>query len=149
MQDSNDFSETIYSLMYVFKVRLRHVIREHTKDINGMHVRTLRLIEQQQPCTALDVSVGLNRDKGQITRLIKELIAHGWIIKTPNPHDKRSQLLALTDQGKSLMTLIAQEEKLIIKTMTNGLSEDQLNTFKQTANQLINNLKQQDTSDIT
>ncbi|MBT3146214.1 MarR family transcriptional regulator [Neptunomonas sp. CHC150] len=149
MQDSNDFSETIYSLMYVFKVRLRHVIREHTKDINGMHVRTLRLIEQQQPCTALDVSVGLNRDKGQITRLIKELIANGWIIKTPNPHDKRSQLLALTDQGKSLMTLIAQEEKLIIKTMTNGLSEDQLNTFKQTANQLINNLKQQDTSDIT
>ncbi|MDO6452152.1 MarR family transcriptional regulator [Neptunomonas phycophila] len=149
MQDSNDFSETIYSLMYVFKVRLRHVIREHTKDINGMHVRTLRLIEQQQPCTALDVSVGLNRDKGQITRLIKELIANGWIIKTPNPHDKRSQLLALTDQGESLMTLIAQEEKLIIKTMTNGLSEDQLNTFKQTANQLINNLKQQDTSDIT
>lgn len=149
MQDSNDFSETIYSLMYVFKVRLRHVIREHTKDINGMHVRTLRLIEQQQPCTALDVSVGLNRDKGQITRLIKELIANGWIIKTPNPHDKRSQLLALTDQGESLMTLIAQEEKLIIKTMTNGLSEDQLNTFKQTANQLINNLNQQDTSDIT
>ena len=149
MQDSNDFSETIYSLMYVFKVRLRHVIREHTKDINGMHVRTLRLIEQQQPCTALDVSVGLNRDKGQITRLIKELIANGWIIKTPNPHDKRSQLLALTDQGESLMTLIAQEEKLIIKTMTNGLSEDQLNTFKKTANQLINNLKQQDTSDIT
>ncbi|MGB2220927.1 MarR family winged helix-turn-helix transcriptional regulator [Neptunomonas phycophila] len=149
MQDSNDFSETIYSLMYVFKVRLRHVIREHTKDINGMHVRTLRLIEQQQPCTALDVSVGLNRDKGQITRLIKELIANGWIIKTPNPHDKRSQLLALTDQGESLMTLIAQEEKIIIKTMTNGLSEDQLNTFKQTANQLINNLKQQDTSDIT
>lgn len=149
MQDSNDFSETIYSLMYVFKVRLRHVIREHTKDINGMHVRTLRLIEQQQPCTALDISVGLNRDKGQITRLIKELIAHGWIIKTPNPHDKRSQLLALTDQGESLMTLIAQEEKIIIKTMTNGLSEDQLNTFKQTANQLINNLKQQDTSDIT
>lgn len=149
MQNSNDFSETIYSLMYVFKVRLRHVIREHTKDINGMHVRTLRLIEQQQPCTALDVSVGLNRDKGQITRLIKELIANGWIIKTPNPHDKRSQLLALTDQGESLMTLIAQEEKLIIKTMTNGLSEDQLNTFKQTANQLINNLKQQDTSDIT
>ncbi|WP_277253158.1 MarR family winged helix-turn-helix transcriptional regulator [Neptunomonas phycophila] len=149
MQDSNDFSETIYSLMYVFKVRLRHVIREHTKDINGMHVRTLRLIEQQQPCTALDVSVGLNRDKGQITRLIKELIANGWIIKTPNPHDKRSQLLALTDQGESLMTLIAQEEKLIIKTMTNGLSEDQLNTFKQTANQLINNLKQQDASDIT
>jgi len=144
MQDTTELSETIFALMHSFKVQLRSVVRTHTHDINGMHVRTLRLIKREQPCTAQHISVGLNRDKGQIARLLQELISAGWISKSPNPDDKRSQLLCLTQQGEDLIAFIAQEEKSIIETMTQGLSTDELKAFKNTANQLISNLNKND-----
>jgi DNA-binding MarR family transcriptional regulator len=53
-----------------------------------------------------EISNGLNIAKQQLTNVISELENEGYLIKMPDPRDKRAVLVSLTSKGKSI-----QEEK--------------------------------------
>lgn len=53
-----------------------------------------------------EISNGLNIAKQQLTNVISELENEGYLIKMPDPRDKRAVLVSLTSKGKNI-----QEEK--------------------------------------
>ena len=53
-----------------------------------------------------EISQGLNIAKQQLTNVISELENEGYLIKMPDPRDKRAVLVTLTHKGKNI-----QEEK--------------------------------------
>jgi MarR family transcriptional regulator, multiple antibiotic resistance protein MarR len=61
---------------------------------------------------AAEFAVGVGATSKGVDRLEKQ----GWVVRQPNPSDRRSSLLALTDDGSQLVD--AAE-----KTFTNGLAE--------------------------
>jgi DNA-binding MarR family transcriptional regulator len=64
------------------------------------------LFMNQHPLTIKQISEALNVPKQQMTDLIKRLMDQGFITKSQNRVDKRSFVIELTEQGKSL-----QQEK--------------------------------------
>lgn len=53
----------------------------------------------QQPISATDISQNLHMNKGQLSKLLKNLEKNGIIQRTPDPADKRTMLLSLTEKG--------------------------------------------------
>lgn len=120
----------------------RDAINANELGLSALHINILNIVQasEQNRCTANKIAQVMKRDKAQIARLIKELLALNLIIKLPNPDDKRSQLLVLTDEGCILMNKISHTEKMVQQKLEQGISSEDLATFNRVAKIMINNL---------
>ncbi|ARD22917.1 MULTISPECIES: MarR family winged helix-turn-helix transcriptional regulator [Shewanella] len=139
MQDRKSL-EGLFQLVHVLKRQLHDNIEQLDIDVAPMHVRVLKIINKKSPCTAIDIANFLNRDKAQVTRLLNTLITQGLIVKEPNPEDKRSQCLRLTEESQLIMGKINQIDKQIYQQMTQGLADDELTLFQTVAQKMVVNL---------
>lgn len=132
--------DNLFHLVHVLKRQLHEQIEQLELPITPMHVRVIKIISKQSPCTAMDVVNFLNRDKAQVTRLIKALIEQGFIEKRPNPEDKRSQCLLTTEKGNEVLAKIKAVDAEIFQKMTLNVSEEELEAFQLVAGKLAENL---------
>lgn len=132
--------DNLFHLVHVLKRQLHEQIEQLELPIAPMHVRVIKIISKQSPCTAMDVVNFLNRDKAQVTRLIKTLIEEGFIEKRPNPEDKRSQCLLTTEKGNEVLSKIKAVDAEIFQKMTSNVSEEELEAFQVVAGKLAENL---------
>ncbi|YCO05003.1 MarR family winged helix-turn-helix transcriptional regulator [Vibrio sp. VNB-15] len=132
--------DNLFHLVHVLKRQLHEQIEQLELPIAPMHVRVIKIISKQSPCTAMDVVNFLNRDKAQVTRLIKTLIEEGFIEKRPNPEDKRSQCLLTTEKGNNVLAKIKNVDAEIFRKMTVDVSEGELEAFQLVAGKLAENL---------
>ncbi|MFV8439515.1 MarR family winged helix-turn-helix transcriptional regulator [Vibrio owensii] len=132
--------DNLFHLVHVLKRQLHEQIEQLELPIAPMHVRVIKIISKQSPCTAMDVVNFLNRDKAQVTRLIKTLIEEGFIEKRPNPEDKRSQCLLTTEKGNEVLAKIKAVDAEIFQKMTLNVSEEELKAFQLVAGKLAENL---------
>ncbi|MFV8413447.1 MarR family winged helix-turn-helix transcriptional regulator [Vibrio owensii] len=134
--------DNLFHLVHILKRQLHEQIEQLELPIAPMHVRVIKIISKQSPCTAMDVVNFLNRDKAQVTRLIKTLIEEGFIEKRPNPEDKRSQCLLTTEKGNEVLSKIKAVDAEIFQKMTLNVSEEELEAFQLVAGKLADNLSQ-------
>ncbi|MGR5444967.1 MarR family winged helix-turn-helix transcriptional regulator [Vibrio jasicida] len=132
--------DNLFHLVHVLKRQLHEQVEQLELPIAPMHVRVIKIISKQSPCTAMDVVNFLNRDKAQVTRLIKTLIEEGFIEKRPNPEDKRSQCLLTTEKGNKVLDKIKTVDDEIFQKMTLDVSEEELEAFQLVAGKLAENL---------
>lgn len=104
---------------------------ELNKDVTELTHTQNHVIEflymQQRTLNIKDISIGLNITKQQLTNIIGDLEAHGYLAKEPDSKDKRAVLVSLTSKGKEIenkkwteiyqrfitnLTRISDEEKL-------------------------------------
>ncbi|USD67536.1 MarR family transcriptional regulator [Vibrio sp. SCSIO 43136] len=132
--------ENIFGFMHLLKRTMHAKVEELDLDLAPMHIRAMKIIEKHAPCTAVDIVNVLCRDKAQVTRLLKVLIDLELIEKQPNPEDKRSQFLVITDNGKAQMARFKEIEQEVIGQMTSGLSEQELDAFQAITQKMATNL---------
>ena len=140
--DKNLISDTIFQLVQSYRHAMRVELQANDLGLNGMHVRCLSFIRQRNQCTANDIVQHFSRDKAQVARLVKEMIGNEWIVKSPNPEDKRSQFLSLTEQGFKLSENINEAQRTIQKKMKKDLTDDELEIFFNVAKILTLNLSE-------
>lgn len=137
---SHSTLDTIFHLTHVLKRQMHIHIESLEWDVAPMHMRVIKIIDKKPQCTAVDIVNFLHRDKAQVTRLIKTLIDLELVEKAPNPEDKRSQLLLVTDKGKAGLNQLKEVETKVIESMTRGLSEQELAQFEVVAKKIARNL---------
>jgi DNA-binding MarR family transcriptional regulator len=101
----------------------------------------MKIIDRKKPCTANDIASYLGRDKAQVTRLLNTLIDRGLINKVPNPDDKRSQYLNISDSGMLLVKEIAKIDDNVMAMMRKNLTQDELVEFGRIADVMSKNLE--------
>lgn len=62
-------------------------------------LRLLMLCARQPGLTQQALVQATGRDKGQVARLVKELLDHGLLLREPHPEDKRSHCLRPSAAG--------------------------------------------------
>ncbi|NKF50827.1 MarR family transcriptional regulator [Shewanella sp. WXL01] len=132
--------ENIFKLLHAVKKQMHQHIEEADLGITPMHVRVLKIIGGKPACTAIDVANFLGRDKAQVTRLLNTLMHQELIAKRPNPNDKRSQCLCVTDAGEDVLATVADIDLKVTSKMTQGLSDEQQLVFEQTVSKIVDNL---------
>jgi DNA-binding MarR family transcriptional regulator len=134
--------EYIFNLSQFYRVNIRAAVNASELGLNGMHVRCLHFIAQNNECTANCIVKRMGRDKAQIARLIKEMLDKGWLVKHVSEQDKRSQILTLSASGQQLQQKINQLERELEKTIVSGLSSQDVFNFKRITEIMLNNLKE-------
>ncbi|MGF1725318.1 MarR family winged helix-turn-helix transcriptional regulator [Photobacterium nomapromontoriensis] len=132
--------ESLFKLVHCLKQNVLEQIEELDLDIAPMHVRVLKIISRKPQCTAVDIANFLERDKAQVTRLLNSLIKQELVVKAPNPEDKRSQCLRITDSGLVIMSKIAGVDKAMLEKMKQGISEEEMEKFQRIMAKMISNL---------
>ena len=137
----NTSLESIFRLVHSLKRKMSEQIESLDSEIAPMNIRVMKIITKKSPCTAIDIAHFLNRDKAQVTRLVNALINQELVKKSPNPEDKRSQLLVLTNKGEDIMTKVSNIDREMLQRMTKGMNEDDLEQFSQIASKMAQNLE--------
>ncbi|WP_339901185.1 MarR family winged helix-turn-helix transcriptional regulator [Paraglaciecola polaris] len=132
--------EHIIAISERFRISIRSAINANELGIGAMHVRSLTVIAQSDACTANHIVNVLARDKAQVARIVKELLAADLIEKCAHPEDKRSQILSVKAEGQTLMAQFHTAKVEIYNQMTQGLSGSQLRDFEHIAQCIADNL---------
>lgn len=132
--------ETIRLLAHAIKKQLAIQLEAEALGLVPMQVRVMKIIHGCSPCTALDIASFIQRDKAQVTRLISGLMDQQLIKKVPNPQDKRSQLLLLTEEGDRIQARLSKLTRQAEQSMIEGIAEEDMQIFFAVAQKMLNNL---------
>ncbi|MFC7049412.1 MarR family winged helix-turn-helix transcriptional regulator [Emcibacter nanhaiensis] len=135
--------ESLHTLMHTYRRAMRTAYRRRHLPLSIPYIRALKMIRSMPDCTARDVGKRLRRDKGQITRVIKELLAERLIERHPHPEDKRSQILMLTDKGRETLTTVTAAENEAAADMVQGLTAGEIEEFTRLSQVMVANLDKQ------
>lgn len=136
-----DIQHALISIISGLKHAMRFAMQAHNIPLSPLYFLIMKLIHEIPQCTPMLIAERSGRDKGQITRLIKELDQHQLLLRLPNPEDKRSFFIELSEKGLSCFKLLEELDMEALEAMTLGLSERQLEDFLATAIQMSHNLE--------
>lgn len=105
--------------------------KELNKDLSELTHTQNHVIEflyvQQRAVNIKEISIGLNIVKQQLTNIISDLEAQGYLVKIPDNKDKRAVLVSLTSKGEEIekkkWTVIYQR---FIKNLTKISDEERI-----------------------
>ena len=96
----------------------------------------IHLIRHNPGITQAQIREALKIDKGAAARRASSLEAKGYLIRKPNPNDKRSQLLFATDKAEELKVSKTAIESLFYEWLLDVLSDDEKQAFCNTLDKL-------------
>ncbi len=132
--------DSLFRLVHGLKRQMYKRAEQLNLEITPMHIRVIKIIDRKQPCTAIDISSLLGRDKAQVTRLVNTMIDKGLLVRAPNPHDKRSHYLTITEAGSVVVKEIRKIHAETFQLMTENLTPDEVTDFQRIAALMANNL---------
>ncbi|MBY5980869.1 MarR family winged helix-turn-helix transcriptional regulator [Ferrimonas balearica] len=132
--------ESVFALVHALKREMQQQIDAMGLAITPMHVRVLKVISRREPCTANDVVMLLQRDKAQVTRLLKPLLEHGLLQKQANPEDKRSQFLQVTDAGAAIVERLQAIDAHMLAQLSQSVPPEDLAEFQRIARRMAEGL---------
>ncbi|GAA6186620.1 helix-turn-helix domain-containing protein [Aliiglaciecola sp. NS0011-25] len=135
-----DLRESIFGLAQAYRTHIKDAVNANELGLNGMHVRCLHTIAKLPQCTANTIVQQLGKDKAQIARLIKDMIAKGWLEKKSSEQDKRSQILTLSKSGAQLQQQLSHLEKNLEESITAGLTTQEVEDFQRVSTKMLANL---------
>lgn len=133
--------ESMFRLMRSFKSCLSAELEAEGLSIAPMHMKLLKMIAAMDECTAQRIAQAIHRDKAQVNRVVQDLVAQEMIERSPNPADKRSQLLSLSDKGEAALQSMKAVENRVLCRMTHGIEIENQQVFITLAEQLRSNLQ--------
>ncbi|WP_105104237.1 MarR family winged helix-turn-helix transcriptional regulator [Microbulbifer pacificus] len=133
-------SNILHRLVHGYRTCLRAEVSERKLGLPITHIRVLKGICRNSESTAFSIAQRMQRDKAQITRVLKELLSDGLIEKRPNPDDGRSQLLFPTERGCLVMEQLLEVERNTANRMTHGLTKRELQQFTELSARMVANL---------
>ncbi len=80
------------------------------------------------------------KNKATMKSLVDHLENHGLIFRIPNPRDKRSKLVCLTDYGRSLQVELAQIALNTTAKSIEGIDSNEIRITRRVLKKLIKNL---------
>ncbi len=132
--------DVLHLLLHAYKRAMRDAWRDTGIDLPGSHVRVMKAICHLPQCSAHDIVERMRRDKSQITRVVQDLCADGYVRRRPDPEDGRRWLLTPTARGRRLRERIREAERDAGKRMVRGLSPASIAEFVRLAEAMAANL---------
>ncbi|WP_110687924.1 MarR family winged helix-turn-helix transcriptional regulator [Salinicola aestuarinus] len=132
--------ETLHHLLHAYRRALRRAYDGQSLALTVAQIRALKSIRALAPTSAREVADYLQRDKAQITRLLRELIETGSVVKQPDPDDGRRQILALSADGQALLSRIDEGERQVHARLAADLDQTDIDAFARLSQRMIHNL---------
>lgn len=97
------------SLFSGIKRALHHELRD-SAPVPPMLLRLLQLCQRRSGITQQELVQTTGRDKGQVARMVKDLLEKGLLLREDHPVDRRSHCLRPTPAGSAAVQAFEQAE---------------------------------------
>lgn len=134
--------EAIGRLIY----RTSHLLRNYAENLLSPYdltVEQIHLLKQ----TSLEKGLSQNqlcqlegKKPANITRILDRLEKKKWIERVPNPADRRSSLVFLTDNGERMVTEVSTLFESYSSWFVEGISEEEERLFRSVLQKINNNI---------
>jgi DNA-binding MarR family transcriptional regulator len=96
----------------------------------------LRTLESQGPLSTKALAGTLHLDASTVTRQVTALESEGFVERRPDPTDRRSSTIVLTDEGRRTMEGVERERRRRMQSLIGDWSEDEKVTLGLILNRL-------------
>jgi DNA-binding MarR family transcriptional regulator len=96
----------VFADLVRYETRLYNVLGERLRAEHGLtasQFEFLRIIGDRDDCRVNDLAQEVAITVGATSKGVDRLEAAGWVSRRPNPQNRRSSLLALTEAGRRLL----------------------------------------------
>lgn len=101
----------------------------------------LEILDKYGDQTVPELAARLEIQRQYVQIMCNETLASGFIEQRPNPRHKRSPIMALTNQGRTLIEDILTKEMQIMEQMSEDLSEENITTALNVVLAVVDSLK--------
>ncbi|MGX7042687.1 MarR family winged helix-turn-helix transcriptional regulator [Leuconostoc holzapfelii] len=101
MSESNTIINELNTFVQTYAARSEFIRTTTAQKINATQAHLLMLL-QEENATNATLADRMNLSKPAITKAVKNLVAHGYVLSSPDASDKRSVNYALTPAGIKL-----------------------------------------------
>ncbi|MFI6041725.1 MarR family winged helix-turn-helix transcriptional regulator [Nocardia sp. NPDC051321] len=88
------------------ETRLYNALNDRLRELHGIvtsQFESLRFLRDHPGARVADLATEFAAGVGAMSKGVDRLEKQGWIVRQPNPSDRRSSLLALTEDGVHLV----------------------------------------------
>jgi MarR family multiple antibiotic resistance transcriptional regulator len=88
------------------ETRLYNQFNDELRAVHGLvtsQYEFLRYLRDHERPRTTDVAAEFAIGVGAVSKFVDRLEARGWLIRMPNPANRRSTILTLTDEGRTLI----------------------------------------------
>ena len=140
-----DVNSSISLLSHIHSITadfLTEKLKEHGyPDFASSHGNILFQLSVNEKMTMGDLAQKINRDKSTTTVLVRKLEAEGFITGEPDPADKRSRIIYLTEKGKQFNNTAMELSKDLLSTFYKGFDEKEKHLFYESLLKIRDNFK--------
>ncbi|WP_424355786.1 MarR family winged helix-turn-helix transcriptional regulator [Methanobacterium sp. MBAC-LM] len=111
------------------------------KNLTIAEASAIYAIGPDEPKTMKQIAETLGVAVSTPTRTIDRLLEKGFVNRKVGEKDRRKLLIELTPKGKKLLVDIDKENLEITKKMLNGLSDEEIETFKEILFKISENIE--------
>ena len=129
-----DPEKSIGFLLYEVSRLMRRDFDGRVKSLGLTQVqwRAIVHIARQEGCNQTVLADQLEIKPITLTRLIDRLEKAGWVVRKPDPKDRRAVELHLTEKCRPLLNTMQEEFKLTKARALQGISEDEFAALLET-----------------
>ncbi len=124
------------------KLRLRGnlILQEAGLDITVDQWGILNLLWETDGQTPVELARNADKDKPNVTRLLKILEDKKLVVRKPDPDDRRSHRIHLTEAGAALKDRLLDMGAACLREACQGLTRQELDTLKHLLNRVYINV---------
>ena len=115
------------------EISLYNAVDARMKAEHGVTVGTieiLSLIAQAEHARVDDIVRALDLRVGTASKIVDRYAAAGWVERIPNPDDRRSSWIVLTDAGAKVLAEGTPTFEASVTDLVSGLSSGELRTLR-------------------
>lgn len=129
-----------------FYTRKAGVLNEMLLDSNFAltEARVMYELNNRTMPTAKELAADLDLDPAYISRLLKKIEKMGVIERRPSPHDRRQQMIMLTDKGREEAQMLENRSMKLFGKMIGDLAEEDQQALLEAMDQITFLLEQKD-----
>ena len=95
-------------------------------DIQPVEFNLMQYCSESGECTATQLSRVLPVDASRISRIVTRLVDKGFLLRRRLPHDRRTVMLSLTDEGTRLVAELGERVEAYLLALLHGYDEQDL-----------------------
>jgi len=141
MSKKNPFGNRIGVTVKALVRKVNACFSQHGIDLTVSQMVILNLLNNDDGLCQHSLSEMLNKDKSAVLRQINCLEEKHFLIKVPDPEDKRRKNLVLTKPGMNTLEKALDVENELLEDILGDIDQRELNVFYNVLGQIYENVK--------
>ena len=123
-------AELAFKTGYEFNKKITDAFWSSFKgDYGRVQIEVLVLLSEVKCVQSSEIVSSLNISKQHVSKIIKEFVSDGYVEVIPNPEDKRSNLISITETGQKLLDEHIEISNKAFNEMVSEMNENERKQF--------------------